>query len=145
MIPVWVQALFAKDRRRHKRFPAAQAGLIRIEGTVLRGRIEDVSRGGFLFRPTMAVPLLGSPSLTLTVNGLTLAAIIQRRSPAGLHCRFQAPLSDNEVALLQAGAETEAAKAPAATAPVAPQPTPRPAAPRPADKRPVTPKTDIAI
>ena len=144
MIPVWMQALFAKDRRRHKRFPAAQAGLIRIEGTVLRGRIEDVSRGGFLFRPTMAMPLLGSASLTLTVNGLTLAACIQRRSQAGLHCRFLSQLSEDEVSRLQAGAESEAAKAPAAAPPPSPDAV-RPASPRPAEKRPVTPKTDIAI
>jgi hypothetical protein len=93
---------FSKDRRRYERFSWSGAGLVKIETVVLRGRVLDISRGGFLFRPTLPPPFLGSPNLMLSVKGSTLPATILRRSQRGLHCRFTATLTVAEMQALKA-------------------------------------------
>lgn len=93
---------FAKDRRRYERFSWTGSGIVKIEATVLRGRVLDISRGGFLFRPTLPPPFLGSPNLILTVKGVSLPATILRRSQRGLHCRFITTLTVGEMQTLKA-------------------------------------------
>lgn len=96
------QKVFSKDRRRYERFPWTGTGMIRIETAILRGRVQDISRGGFLFRPTLPPPFLGSPNLVLTVKGVSLPATILRRSQRGLHCRFAVTLTVAEMQALKA-------------------------------------------
>lgn len=93
---------FAKDRRRYERFSWTGAGIVKIEAVVMRGRVLDISRGGFLFRPTLPPPFLGSPNLILTFKGVSLPATILRRSQRGLHCRFVATLTVGEMQTLKA-------------------------------------------
>lgn len=111
---------FAKDRRRYERFTWTGTGIVKIEAAVLRGRVIDISRGGFLFRPTLPPPFLGSPNLILTVKGASLPATILRRSQRGLHCRFSATLTVGEMQALKAmlvdSAEAELQEVPPAGA-----------------------------
>lgn len=110
------QMAFSKDRRRYERFPWTGTGIVKIETATLRGRVQDISRGGFLFRPTLPPPFLGSPNLMLTVKGVSLPATILRRSQRGLHCRFAATLTVAEMQALKAmlvdSAEAELQEAP---------------------------------
>lgn len=124
LVQLFKQA-FAKDRRRYERFSWSGSGIVRIEATTLRGRVLDVSRGGFLFRPTLTPPFLSSPALMLTVKGTSLPATILRRSQRGLHCRFATTLTVGEMqtlkAMLMENAEAELKEpAPSAEAPASP-------------------------
>ena len=96
------QMAFSKDRRRYERFSWTGTGIVKIEAAILRGRVLDISRGGFLFRPTLPPPFLGSPNLMMTVKGVSLSATILRRSQRGLHCRFVNTLTVAEMQALKA-------------------------------------------
>ncbi len=96
------QMAFSKDRRRYERFSWTGTGIVKIEAATLRGRVLDISRGGFLFRPTLPPPFLGSPNLIMTVKGVSLSATILRRSQRGLHCRFVTTLTVAEMQALKA-------------------------------------------
>ncbi len=130
---------FSKDRRRYERFSWTGAGVVRIETAALRGRVLDISRGGFLFRPTLPPPFLGSPNLMLTVKGVSLPATILRRSQRGLHCRFVVTMTVGEMQTLKAmlveSGEAELTETPGAPS----HTTAKPAAP----DRPSTPEIVI--
>jgi hypothetical protein len=136
----WLKTIFAKDRRRHPRFPSTNSGMAKVETIILRGRVLDISQGGFLFRPSAPTPLLASANLVLMLKGVNLAATIVRRSGEGLHCRFVTNLPPEEVEIFTAAStgtvEAEVSEAPATSAP---QPERR----QPAAKVPTTP--DVAI
>jgi hypothetical protein len=108
MLMKLLKLAFCKDRRRDRRIDWQGVGILKIESTSLRGRVLDVSRGGFLFRPTMPTPILNSANATLTVNRLDCPAVIIRRGRDGLHCRFVNSLSAEDLDLLTASPQTEA-------------------------------------
>lgn len=138
---------FSKDRRRYERFSWTGAGVIKIETVTLRGRVLDISRGGFLFRPTLPPPFLGSPNLMLTVKGASLPATILRRSQRGLHCRFAATLTVGEMQTLKAmlveSADAELSEVVAPHTPQHAAVAPAPAKPAHSTDKPTAP--EIAI
>lgn len=138
MLAKLFQIAFSKDRRRYERFSWTGAGIVKIETVVMRGRVQDISRGGFLFRPTLPPPFLGSPNLMLTVRGVSLPATILRRSQRGMHCRFTTTLTVAEMHTLKAmllveNADLEVMDAPPLVTRVAGQTQDKPTPPQPND------------
>lgn len=84
------------DKRRFQRHRAVLWGEIRSGKNVLRGKLVDLSRAGFLFRP-WEQGFVQIRDGILEVGGHSLPCTLLHKSRLGLHGSFPQPLSQREL------------------------------------------------
>ena len=114
-------ALFFNPFSRKKMFARADARHdCRIDGEIVltekmasyEGRLVNFSRGGAMFRPRLAYLMhRRGVAVQVCAAGLTLVGEIVATTPLGFGVRFEAPLSDAELAHLLAHSHAEVAVA----------------------------------
>lgn len=102
------------DKRRFQRHRAILWGEIRSGKSVLRGKLVDLSRAGFLFRP-WEQGFVQIRDGVLGVGGHNLPCTLLHKSRLGLHGSFCRPLSQRDLEdLLRAGTSPRPGPAPEA-------------------------------
>ena len=85
------------DQRQFKRFECNALSRILAGRLLLPGKLVDLSRGGYLFRPATNVGLLPDTKVTADLCGYQLTGSLVIGTPKGLHCRFPRLLTGKEV------------------------------------------------